>query len=1175
MNPLLHWLNAPEWTQLVAALLHSLWQGALLAILLAVLLRRLAQPRLRYYASLGTLGILVLASIITWAVLTAPKTNAPVAPATLATESAAAPTFAPTWNLDSPDKVIAFGTPISPAPPTIPWTAWLALAWMLGTFVMLLRAGIKVAGAEKLRRSCQPLTDETMTLLVVEACRAINLARKIRVAVTDQLTSPAVVGILVPTLILPLTLFTTLTPEQIRFILLHELAHIRRGDYLANLFQLLAEALLFFNPAVWWLSHHIRREREACCDALAIELSGAPADYAKTLVRVAENTLAPAPSTALAFGEDGREPSSLADRVQRLLVPGYRPALRLTWRAMLTSLFVGGTLLFLSAVGTRNTVGAILSPEKSSLESQQSSQSTLSTAASTSDVAIPSEASNTNLLTESAFDQLIESIEKRDGMHITNSAPLNISTGRVAKIATSLIERNVVGAVSSSAEDEASRPITNVLGSVRTDLENHSFTPPKWERSWEPKSRELKSGDFTARAWVPTSEEVLAVLEQIKFDRIFFRNRKLSEVLPELEKALLATDPAKFGFRLLLPPDWAYPPNRNGIESVVINMPFELRNATMRDVLEAIVSSASSPIQYQLGGISANFMMKFDAPPNMWFRQFNVYGKTFLPFIGVDESMAAAELKDRNAESPDPFGEAIRKRFLQAGVDLRPPNSVLYKPAADLLYVHAQKEDLDAVEELLKNLSQESGEAHQKSPSQASGDSKSSMPQLPLLKPTIQAIGQVSSALPRDLEISSVPAIGMPSSALNDYLAQDGFRFHPPTIGMADWALVTNGHLKKAWFYRRVGKVGEVQPVPVKNTETTESSSSDPAMLSNRFGQITIPPPPLITQTFQVNPIGITTAVKDLASKFPTLVTTTNNPSAELRALLNILGVNLEPPKSLLYNQEGGALFVRATATDLKNIEEILQIIGTQPPQVHIKTLFVEADDDLTTLLRDLVDGTNQNPNSAISLAATPSILSPEQLESFLKTLKEKHNAEIMSAPRVTTLSGRQAQVQMVNMHTIPTGITGVVSNGVTNLVVQTEARPFGPVLDVIPVVADDRINIQLTLMPSITEFIGYDHASAATFVPTPPSTNSLPLPIFRVRQITTSVVVRDGQTVLLSGFSDRMSRNTTGNKSVEKLLNNGRQMLVFVTPLIIDQAGNPANQDLGSTSNQIMPSRP
>ena len=99
----------------------------------------------------------------------------------------------------------------------------------------------------------------------------MNLTRRVRIVVTERLTSPAVVGVLVPTLILPLSLMTTLTPEQIRFILLHELAHIRRGDYLANLFQLFAEALLFFNPAVWWISHQIRREREASCDALAIE----------------------------------------------------------------------------------------------------------------------------------------------------------------------------------------------------------------------------------------------------------------------------------------------------------------------------------------------------------------------------------------------------------------------------------------------------------------------------------------------------------------------------------------------------------------------------------------------------------------------------------------------------------------------------------------------------------------------------------------------------------------------------------------------------------------------------------------------------------------------------------------------------------------------------------------
>jgi hypothetical protein len=146
-------------------------------------------------------------------------------------------------------------------------------------------------------------------------------------------------------LILPLALISTLSPEQLRFILLHELAHIRRGDYLVNLLQLMVEALWFFNPAVWWLSRQIRLEREACCDAVAIELSGAPAP------------------PALGFG-DRREPSNLAERIQRLLSPGPHPRLRLSWGTLLGSLLTGGVLLVLTALGTRLTVAAILTPQE-------------------------------------------------------------------------------------------------------------------------------------------------------------------------------------------------------------------------------------------------------------------------------------------------------------------------------------------------------------------------------------------------------------------------------------------------------------------------------------------------------------------------------------------------------------------------------------------------------------------------------------------------------------------------------------------------------------------------------------------------------------------------------------------------------------------------------------------
>jgi beta-lactamase regulating signal transducer with metallopeptidase domain/5-hydroxyisourate hydrolase-like protein (transthyretin family) len=354
----LQWFASAEWALIVKALTHTLWQGTVLAVVLGVLLRRCHTPLTRYRCALAALAGVLAAGVLTWAWLNRPEPRPIAAQSAPAIPMVSAPAAEPAGPV-----LVVNAEPSKPVNGRPGWTAWGALLWLAGATLMIGRAGFQVAGAERLRRSSHPLEDSRIAELLKEARNAIGLARNVRMAVTDKLTSPAVVGVLVPTLILPLSLVSTLSHEQIRFILLHELAHIRRGDYFANLFQLFVEALLFFNPAVWWISRQVRVEREACCDALAIELSGAPADYARTLVHVAENVLQPSPAAAPAFG-DQREPSSLADRVQRLLVPGYRPRLRLTWRAMFAALFVSGALLTLSAIGTRVTMAAILSPEQ-------------------------------------------------------------------------------------------------------------------------------------------------------------------------------------------------------------------------------------------------------------------------------------------------------------------------------------------------------------------------------------------------------------------------------------------------------------------------------------------------------------------------------------------------------------------------------------------------------------------------------------------------------------------------------------------------------------------------------------------------------------------------------------------------------------------------------------------
>jgi beta-lactamase regulating signal transducer with metallopeptidase domain len=1193
MNPLLHWLNAPEWTQLVAALLHSLWQAALLAILLAVLLRRLTQPRLRYYASLGTLGTLVLASILTWAVLTAPKTNAPVAPAPLATESTVAPIFAPTLSLDSPDIVIAFGTPISPAPPTVPWTAWLALVWMLGALAMLFRAGIKVAGAEKLRRSCQPLTDETMTLLVVEACRAINLARKIRVAVTDQLTSPAVVGILVPTLILPLSLFTTLTPEQIRFILLHELAHIRRGDYLANLFQLLAEALLFFNPAVWWLSHHIRREREACCDALAIELSGAPADYAKTLVHVAENTLAPAPSTALAFGEDGREPSSLADRVQRLLVPGYRPALRLTWRAMLMSLFVGGTLLFLSAVGTRNTVGAILSPEKSSPESQQPSQSKLSTAASTSDGAFPREASNTNLLTGSDFfNQLIESIESRDGMHLTNSAPVNISTGRVAQIGTSMIERNVAAAdnLPSRTTNSESTPPQHIeitgSGSMTFDYNSETISVTNGGRikflGQELTADQIQidqaTGDVVARGnaqFVTTkgtysgSELRMNLPKQsTQANRspvsIEFVGYDLATAATFVPAAITGTGESNSSV-LPLPIFRVRPfTTSNNWGDVQTNLLGGIKDKVpfLGDIplLAEYFSSKSS----QLTNGSTPFGMGWAAttnedsnPPRVWDRSAVTLAsprpapplaeRTFeVDPVKLYEAVrkAAAEPASVNRTN---FASAFRNYFSQAGIDFDPSTgrSFYLNDTRGQMWVRATATELDVIEKLLEPM--RGGE--------------------PLERRTYHVdsnqLAQVVARLPAGLrQIMATNAAAGFQVLLESFHPND---FRPK----------------------------QVRAFPARNEFTARATAEDFSLFETRLGISPLPTDQLSTREYKLPVEVVQTRILSNASSLQVnqkdgVLQTLDANRMELaqqtmRDWFANAGVELDPNqgKSIFYNDRAGIVWARATPEELDSLESAIQELMWQPPQVHLKVRWVEMSE--LPKITSLYTNRPYFISDDIKIMSLSGTLNRTQAYQFFQQLRSDPKFRLVNEGQVTTLTDRQAQIQALDVNTVVTGIRTRAhqppwshDDKSTNAsYILSQAVPLGPVIDLLPSVEPDGWHIKVRAMATITELAGYtpgpEIQNEANGQKSP---TTLPLPKYLIRQLTNDFVLRDSETFFFGNRHTVESvRQPDGTfRTTDITAQQTNYLVVFITAMILDPSGFPTPPQGAAPLKQIPP---
>jgi hypothetical protein len=176
--------------------------------------------------------------------------------------------------------------------------------------------------------------------------RELRIGRRVRVVAPAGCPGPAVLGLVWPTLVLPVALMTGLPPEAVRAILAHELAHIRRFDYVLNLAQMLVEALLFFNPAVWWLGRQARLEREACCDALAVRLTGRPLDYSRSLADWAERAsgLAAVPAVATAWAGE-RPPSTLLERVRRILRPGDRPGVRISWPGLVALLLLGPLVL--------------------------------------------------------------------------------------------------------------------------------------------------------------------------------------------------------------------------------------------------------------------------------------------------------------------------------------------------------------------------------------------------------------------------------------------------------------------------------------------------------------------------------------------------------------------------------------------------------------------------------------------------------------------------------------------------------------------------------------------------------------------------------------------------------------------------------------------------------------
>ena len=313
MNP---WLARPFVDCLGWTLVHFLWQGAVIAGLLALALGLLRRhpPNHRYLVGCAVLLLMAAAPVMTFRFLAQRYDLAPM-PYSIPTTSASINTATPPASLTP--KILLRANPIARElslnerlETFLPWlvTGWLA--GVLGLSCRLMFGWLQIRRLQ--RHALEPLA-EHWHLKLAELAKRLHIKRRLQLLQSAWVEVPTVIGWLRPVILLPSSCLLGLTPGQLESILAHELGHIRRHDYPVNLLQSVMETVLFYHPMVWWVSRRIREERENCCDDLAVGICGDRIAYARALATLEELRQTPA-QLALAAGG-----APLLKRIRRLL----------------------------------------------------------------------------------------------------------------------------------------------------------------------------------------------------------------------------------------------------------------------------------------------------------------------------------------------------------------------------------------------------------------------------------------------------------------------------------------------------------------------------------------------------------------------------------------------------------------------------------------------------------------------------------------------------------------------------------------------------------------------------------------------------------------------------------------------------------------------------------------
>jgi len=283
------------------ALLHSLWEGSIISAVLAGVLLVFRSPRIRYAAACSAMFALAGGFALTVVLHT---------PAYVPHPLNISPNGFHTWNLLSDQSVSdSWNLNLSAIAP------WLSPFWMTGVFVFCLLRIASWASVRELRSRGVCCASEFWQSKLAQLSSRMEVTRPVQLLESCLIDVPLALGHLRPIILFPIGLFSGLSVIQIEIILMHELAHLRRHDYLVNAVQRLIESFFFYHPATWWISSVMSNEREHCCDDVVVSTIGNAHEYALALIALEENRFSSRePALAVTGG-------NLMKRIHRLLHP--------------------------------------------------------------------------------------------------------------------------------------------------------------------------------------------------------------------------------------------------------------------------------------------------------------------------------------------------------------------------------------------------------------------------------------------------------------------------------------------------------------------------------------------------------------------------------------------------------------------------------------------------------------------------------------------------------------------------------------------------------------------------------------------------------------------------------------------------------------------------------------